>query len=158
MVVYLVRHAEKVDDSRDPPLSSAGEVRAARLAEMLAEAGIERIHSTDLRRTRDTATPLADTLGITVELYDPFALSDLAARLRAEGGVHLVVGHSNTTPEMVTALGGDPVSPIDELEYDRLYVVRVAPDGSVDSALRRFGARFGGEARTPAPTRRPAGA
>ena len=142
--VWLVRHAEKVDDSRDPELSEAGHARAALLADLLRDEGIQRIHSTDYLRTRHTAAPLAEALGVEVELYDPRDLEGFAEELRGMGGVHLVVGHSNTTPGMVEALGGDPVSPIDEAEYDRLYRVWLGDDGAVHSELRRFGVEFRG--------------
>lgn len=142
LVVLLVRHAEKVVDEPDPALSPAGVERAADLAAALRDAGIERIHSSDYRRTRDTAAPLAATLGLEVEIYDPRDLAALAARLRRDGGRHLVVGHSNTTPEAVALLGGEPGGEIDEAsEYDRLYVVTVGGDGSVGTVLMRYGAR-----------------
>jgi len=137
--VWLVRHAEKVDDSADPPLSPEGEARARHLAELLADAGIDAVHSTDYQRTRDTAGPVAEALGLEVELYDPRDPEGFLDGLRQRGGTHLVVGHSNTTPALVEALGGDPGSPIDESEYDRLYRVSVAADGTVESELRRFG-------------------
>jgi hypothetical protein len=51
-----------------------------------------------------------------------------------------VVGHSDTTPELVGLLGGDPGAPIDEpTEYDRLYVVTLGPDGTVTTVLLRYG-------------------
>lgn len=142
--LYLVRHAEKVDDSRDPELSAAGHTRAALLAEMLADAGIQRIYSTDYIRTRDTAGPLADDLGVEVESYDPTDLTAFAATLLERGGRAMVSGHSNTTPSLVSALGGDPGVPIDDAEYDRLYIVTVGPDGTVSTVLLRFGEPFGG--------------
>jgi broad specificity phosphatase PhoE len=143
-VVYLVRHAERAEDgTSDPPISADGEARARLLAHMLGDAGIQRIHATPYRRTRATAAPLASRLGIEVERYDGGDLASLAARLRTEGGRHLVVGHSNTTPELVAALGGDPGSDIDELEYDRLYLVTLTEDGAV-TVLLRFGAPFAG--------------
>ena len=77
-VVYLVRHAEKVDESRDPPLSAAGLERAALLAEMLRDAGITHLHSTDLERTRDTAAPLARRLSLEVQFYDGQDLAGFA--------------------------------------------------------------------------------
>lgn len=141
VVVFLVRHAEKVDDSADPDLSAEGHERAALLARMLADAGITHIHSTDYRRTRQTGEPLARALGLEVHSYDPRDLPGLAARLSATPGRHVVLGHSNTTPAAVEALGGDPVGSIDDAEYDRLYIVVPHPNGT-RSTLVRFGAPF----------------
>jgi phosphohistidine phosphatase SixA len=124
--IYLVRHAEKVTDaSRDPELTENGLQRAANLAVILSSAGIERIFSTDFRRTRDTAAPLAELLGVEIEIYDPDELEELAQQLLALESAALVVGHSNTTPELVELLGGEGGPPIDEAtEYDRLYLVQ----------------------------------
>ncbi len=79
-----------------------------------------------------------------MEYYEPRGdgLIATAELLRSTPGHHLVVGHSNTTPALVEALGGDPIAPIDEMEYDRIYVVTVAPDGTVSSSLLRFGAPY----------------
>ncbi|MEX2472830.1 MAG: phosphoglycerate mutase family protein [Gemmatimonadota bacterium] len=141
-VVYLVRHAERAEDGTDdPPLSTAGEARARLVADMLRDAGVERVHTTDYKRTRATAAPLSERLGLPLETYEGGDLTGLAERIRAEGGRHLVVGHSNTTPEAVAALAGEPGRPIDEMEYDRLYVVTLTPDGAA-TVLLRFGAPF----------------
>jgi phosphohistidine phosphatase SixA len=140
-LVFLVRHAEKLAVGADPALSEAGQLRAAALANLLQDASIERIYSTDFLRTRDTATPLASRLGLPVMIYDWDALDALAAELKKPGSRSLGVGHSDTTPELVGILGGDPGPPIDEpAEYDRLYVVTIAGDGSVSTELRRYGA------------------
>jgi len=138
--IFLVRHAEKVEDSEDPELSGDGHQRAQALAYALKDAGIEQIYSTDYRRTRDTANPIAVLLQAPVEFYDPLELATLADRLRQSGQNALVVGHSNTTPELVALLGGDPGTEIDEeSEYDRLYVVTLGTDGEVISVLLRYG-------------------
>ena len=140
LVVFLVRHGEKLDRSPDPSLSSAGVARAATLAAMLRGAGLDRVYSSDYARTRETARPVADAAGLTVRLYDPRDLAALAKTLRDSGGRHLVVGHSNTTPAMVTLLGGEPGAPIDEAsEFDRLYVVTVDAAGRAQSILLRYG-------------------
>jgi phosphohistidine phosphatase SixA len=128
-VVYLVRHAETAPDgSQDPPLSDAGRGRAERLARMLAGTGLTAVHSTPYRRTRETAGPVAAATGLTVNDYDPSDLRAFAARLLEQGGTHLVVGHSNTTPAFVQLLGGDPAGPISEDEYGRVYVVTEGGD------------------------------
>ncbi len=141
VVVYLVRHAERAEDgTSDPPISEAGRERASVLALTLRDAGVTRVHTTDLKRTRQTGAPLAERLGLGVEAYDPKDLPALAARLRATPGRHLVLGHSNTTPALAAALGGEPGEPIAENEYDRLYVMVITPQGAVTTTLLRYGA------------------
>ena len=138
--VFLVRHAEK-QTGNDPALTEAGEQRAESLADLLEDAGIEHIHSSDYLRTLQTAGPLADRLDMSIRLYDPRDLPALAAQLREEGGRHLVVGHSNTTPPLAEELGGDGGEPIYEpTEYDRLYLLTITGD-ETETFLLRYGAR-----------------
>jgi phosphohistidine phosphatase SixA len=138
-VLFLVRHAEKADQSEDPPLTDVGQARARSLARMLREAGVERIYSSDFERTRDTAAPLASELGLEVTLYDPNQLPELAAVLLSSPGRALVVGHSNTTPELAGLLDGDPGPPIPETEYDRLYVLHHRPGVGTTTTVLRLG-------------------
>ena len=139
-VVYLVRHAEKADETADAPLSEAGRARAAELARLLGEAGVTAVLSTDYARTRETALPLAKAAGLSVELYDPRDPAGTAAALSGRGGRILVVGHSNTTPALVEALGGEAGPPIADAEYDRLYVVALVPGQKPLTVRLRFGA------------------
>jgi len=146
--VFAVRHAEKTADKDDPALTSAGQARAELLADMLRDAGITHIHSTDTKRTRDTAAPLAKRLGLDVQLYNGRQLENFAANIGKNGGRHLVVGHSNTTDHLVELLGGQGGAPIVEAgEYDRLYYVTIGIDGRAETSLMRFGQKFeaGGE-------------
>jgi broad specificity phosphatase PhoE len=139
-IIYLVRHAEKTDEANDPGLTEAGRQRALELARLLHDAGIGTIYSTEFARTRDTVAPLAEQLGLQIQIYDWQQMQELAASMVRRGGRYLVVGHSDTTPELVAMLGGEPGPVIDEPgEYDRLYVVSVAPDGGVTTKLRRYG-------------------
>lgn len=136
-IIILVRHGEtEPDGTRDPALSGVGVVRAGRLAALLADAGLTAIHSTDYRRTRGTASPIAEATGLDVLAYDPRDLPAFAARLRSSPGRHLVVGHSNTTPALVELLGGDPGPPIAEDEHGRIYVLVPAEEGFRTLALR----------------------
>jgi broad specificity phosphatase PhoE len=128
----------------DPPLSASGRDRAEHLARLLRSVGITGVHSTDYTRTRSTAQPVSDAAGLAIDLYDPEDMDGLAGRLRATPGIHLVVGHSNTTADLVQALGGEPGEAIAPLEYDRIYVVRVLPGGATGSAVFRYGSPYGG--------------
>ncbi|MGI9626490.1 MAG: histidine phosphatase family protein [Longimicrobiales bacterium] len=140
VVVYLVRHAEKADDgTQDPPLTVAGQIRVQTLKAILADAALTEVHSTDLARTRETARPIAEDAALGVSLYDPTDLPGFAEQLKNSGGRHLVSGHSNTTPDLVAALGGDPGTGIDEMEYDRLYILVIPATGPVVTNLLRFG-------------------
>ncbi|CAM3634096.1 SixA phosphatase family protein [Litorimonas haliclonae] len=137
---FLVRHAEKTSDKNDPALTAQGRQRAELLADTLQDAGITRIYSSDYIRTRDTAAPLAERLGRQVEIYDVGDLQAIASKLKAEGKRALVVGHSNTTPELVDLLGGEGGEPIVEAtEYDRLYVVTLGKGGNMSTTLLRYG-------------------
>ena len=127
-VIYVIRHAEKADTTADPPLSDAGERRAETLVRMFADAGITAVHTTAYRRTRATAAPIAAALGLTPREYDARALDAFAQRLAGAGGRHLVVGHSNTNPDLVRALGG-VAEPMPDTEYGRIYEVVIGPEG-----------------------------
>jgi broad specificity phosphatase PhoE len=142
--IVLVRHAEKqVGAIADAPLSPDGEVRATRLTQMLGgseEFGrIRKIYVTDTRRTQQTAAGLAQRLGIKPEVVDAKTDSkELALRAVREnrGERALIVGHSNTIPEIVAALTNqNNVPPMGDDEFDTLYVVTVPTIGKA-SVLR----------------------
>ena len=143
--LYLVRHAEK-QTGDDPALTEAGNTRAAALADRLEDAGIEAIWSTDYRRTLQTAAPLAQRLDLEVQVYDPGDLASFAEQLKTTGETALVVGHSNTTPQLAGLLGGNPGPEIVEAsEYDRIYVIRAPEAGAIQSEIQRYGAPPGAE-------------
>lgn len=143
LVVFLVRHAEKVDSSHDSELSEAGKQRAKELAETLKSADIQYIHSTDFIRTRNTAAPTANAFNLKIDIYSPYDLAGFAEKLKNKTGRHLVVGHSNTTPQLVKLLGGEPGLPIVEKnEYDRLYILTIGSNGQVSTVLIRYGEKF----------------
>jgi phosphohistidine phosphatase SixA len=142
LVVFLVRHAEKVDDSKNSKLSQSGIQRAAVLAHTLRSAKIKNVQSTDYPRTRLTAKPFLAEHHLEIQQYEARYLSEFADKLKSAGGRHLVIGHSNTTPKLVKLLGGDPGSAITDKEYDRLYIVSIDKDGNSSTLLLRFGAPF----------------
>lgn len=137
--LYLVRHGEKAASGTDPELTPQGRLRAENVAAILGKAGITAIYSSNTQRTRQTAAPLADKSGIKVELYDPANPKALVAQVqnvRAAGANVLVVGHSNTLPELVRLFGGVPGADILDDEYDRLYQL-TGSEGAVRTVLLR---------------------
>ena len=141
-VVFLVRHAEKTKANDDPALSAAGRQRSQQLANLLSDAEIDHIYSTDFKRTRETAAPIAGMTGLDVEIYTWDNPVSLAQSLNQDGKRHLVVGHSNTTTELVALLGGEPGTEIEESsEYDRLYILTINP-GGVTTLLIRYGSEY----------------
>ena len=136
--LFVMRHAEDLDEGRDPVLTEEGQRRAERLAAMLVDAGVEFILSSDYHRTRDTVAPLAGALGLEVELYDPRDLPGLVEELAERDARGVIVGHSNTTPALVELLGGEPGEPIDELEFDRLYILDPGCEDEVATVRLRY--------------------
>jgi phosphohistidine phosphatase SixA len=130
--VFVVRHAERADAGKpvaDPDLSPMGHARAEALASVLKDAGITAIFVTQLRRTQQTAGPLAKALGLTPVALTPDDTPGLIARLEKHTGHALVVGHSNTVPEIVKQLGvASPVT-VADTDFDHLFVVVRAVDG-----------------------------
>jgi broad specificity phosphatase PhoE len=108
----------------DPLLSAAGQARAERLAQMLADAGITAIYATEFRRTQDTGQPLGAKLGVPVRPMPAKDTAGLVAKLKADHAkdVVLVIGHSNTVPDVIKALGGAAVT-VGDTEYDSLFIV-----------------------------------
>jgi len=136
---YLVRHAEKTTEAKDPGLTQAGKKRAQDLAKRLEDVTLTKIYTSDYIRTRDTAAPVATIQKVPFTLYDPRQLEAFAKTLLTETGHILVVGHSNTTPQLSEFLGGLAGAPIIEAtEYNRFYVVS-RKGGHVTSFIETFG-------------------
>jgi 2,3-bisphosphoglycerate-dependent phosphoglycerate mutase len=144
--VYVVRHAEKDlsnPSEKNPALNAEGLKRATDLLKTLKKEDITAIYSTNYNRTRQTAKPLAEKKGITVQDYAPADFNALAARIKSEcaGKAVLVVGHSNTVLKIVEALGGQP--PVQELneekDYDYLFKVVLDPQGKAETHTSHYG-------------------
>jgi broad specificity phosphatase PhoE len=137
--IVVVRHAEKeLNAGDDPPLTPAGEARAALLARMFGGGGpgaIDAIYVSPTVRNRMTAAPLAARLRLTPVEAPASEAGALARRILHEhGGARiLVIAHSDTVPEIVAALTGTKsLPPIADNEYGTMYVVTVPRIGSAD--------------------------
>ncbi|HST57417.1 MAG TPA: phosphoglycerate mutase family protein [Longimicrobium sp.] len=139
-IVVLVRHAEKAPvEGNDPPLSEAGEARARMLLQTLAGMRFHAVIATERQRTQATARPLAQVHNLTPEivaLAGPHVDNVAAAVRRHAGQTVLVVGHSNTVPRIVHALGGPQLRDLCEPEFSHLYVM-VLKDGAAPRLEQR---------------------
>lgn len=143
--VIVVRHAEKAaQPASDPPLTDVGKARAEALWETLKDAGVNAVITTQYARTVQTAAPTAEHLRLEGEIVSA-AGADHAARVAAAVKKHagqtvLVVGHSNTVPGIVAALGATQPAEICDESYDNLYIVTIDAAGKASVIHSRFGA------------------
>ena len=132
----IIRHAEKdttVAGSQmmqaDPPLNSKGQERAQSIVRKFKQYKISTIYSTNYNRTRSTVLPLANTIGLSINNYDPKQLKSFAEALITQANhskTILVVGHSNTSPRLVNLLlGKDVYKDLDESVYNQYWVVKL---------------------------------
>jgi broad specificity phosphatase PhoE len=130
-IVWLVRHADRADDSPDSPLKNPdGFQRAQDLKTCLNAKGVTAIITTDKKRTIQTAEPIAGKEGITpvmVPIVDTAEgakqnIDTVAAKVRATQGKVLVVGHSNTVAGIIKELGG-PGGLGDITVFHRLFIL-----------------------------------
>ena len=154
ITVFLIRHAEREDEPRqDPPLSKVGITRSEALARLLSSAGIKAIFTSQYTRTKQTAEPLATKLGLTVTPFtlktNPSNPRQITEESTAEvtnkilehaGQSVLVIGHSNSIPDVVKMLGGDVVPTIDEKKFDDLFIVNVYARGKAKVVQLKYGA------------------
>ena len=146
--VLVVRHAEKEWEDGDPPLSQVGWERAEALLRLTEESGVSVLFGTQYMRTTQTLEPIAERLGLEILTHEARDSEGLARRILTEhrGRVVLVSGHSNTVPEIVAALGAPEPDPIDDAEYDNLYVVSISAGGGEPTVLHLH---FGQSAKAP---------
>jgi phosphohistidine phosphatase SixA len=126
-VLYVMRHLNTPAGERDPDLLPEGRRAAEALAGWFRDERPEAIYVSDFRRTRQTAAPLAARLGLAPIVYDPADTPALVARLRAAGQTALVIGHSNTVPDIVEQLGGTRPGPLVHEDFGDIWLI--APDG-----------------------------
>lgn len=134
--VFLVRHAElpgaAMADPKNVPISPTGKARAQRLAALLKDAGISAIYVTDFTRTKQTAQPLAKELGkdpVVVPKGDPKLLVERLRKDNASQTV-LLVGHTDTLPGLIKALGYPSDIKIDAQDYGNVFIVTPKGEGA----------------------------
>lgn len=121
--VYVMRHLER-DTGKDPSLNAIGTKHAEDLAAWFRRERPKAIFVTPFKRAQETAAPLARRLRITPVIYDPAKPEAMLAQAKASKGSVLIVGHSNTVPKIVEALGGPAGPDLADTDYGRIWIIR----------------------------------
>jgi broad specificity phosphatase PhoE len=127
---YVMRHLQTPEGERDPDLTEEGRRLAMLLATGFGRNAPRAAYVTQWKRTQQSAAPLAARLRLVPVVYDAGATDDLAARVRAEAGPVLIVGHSNTVPDIVERLGGERPAALTHHDFGDLWIVH--PDGRTE--------------------------
>ena len=109
---YVMRHLDTTPGQQDPDLTPEGQRRAQALADWFTGEPPAVIFVSDTKRTRQTAAALATKLGLVPVVYDPRNTPGLIAEIVKSPNPALIIGHSNTVPDIVAALGGARPEPI----------------------------------------------
>ena len=135
--IYILRHTEKEDDvSEDPLLSESGLKRATYWKQVLAEIDISQIFTTDFKRNIQTAETLAENYDVKPELYYPMSFDIVQFINEIKGKKVLIIGHSNTIPDMVNRLIGESTyPPMSHTDYDKLFLITINANGDTSSSL-----------------------
>ncbi|MEO7359214.1 MAG: histidine phosphatase family protein [Gemmatimonadaceae bacterium] len=147
-MVVLVRHAEKATTGgNDPSLSELGQARAKALVLALNDAGVSAVITTQYKRTGETGEAVATARNLKLEKIaitgtTAAHIEAMVAAIRKHPGeVVLVVGHSNTIPAIVTALGGPKLPDLCDANYATMFVMHLGKDGTAAHVVRtRYGA------------------
>ena len=123
-LIFVVRHAEKATTGGDnPDLSVAGQKRADALARILKDSQITAVFVSEFKRTQETAAPTARAAHLSPIVLPANDVPALVAKLRALNGNALVVGHGNTIPDLMKALGITTPISIPEDDYTEIFLV-----------------------------------
>lgn len=136
--IFIVRHGEKASPAPDALLSPAGHQRANCLAQTLRDANIQAIFTPEVKRTQQTAEPLANARRIPITVIPRKNQPELVqkARAAAQNGDVLIVAQQDTIAQIVQQLGGGTIPPLGDNEFDRLIILHLNPSGSSVTTLR----------------------
>jgi hypothetical protein len=129
--IFIVRHAEQSLGVEDPPLTEAGRRRATALAVMLKDSGINAIYESGIRRTAETAKPLADAMNLELKTYPRSDIGSFIGRLRSQHAQDrvLIVTQSLRIPRWLKVLGDSGDISIAPTDYNNLFVIIPKGDG-----------------------------
>jgi broad specificity phosphatase PhoE len=110
--IYIMRHLNTPQGAVDPDLTPQGMATAVALAQWISRDPPSVIFVSNTKRAKQTAAPTAARYGVSPTLYDPRDTPGLVTSVLAQRGTVLIVGHSNTVPDIIAALGGERPEPL----------------------------------------------
>ena len=126
-VYYFIRHAEKDrsdSTNKNPSLTIQGLERANKWALFFKDKNIAAVYSTNYKRTQQTALPIAKEQNLEIISYTAKELISEKFIADNKGKNIVIVGHSNTTPELVNSLLGEKkYEDIADRENNNVFVV-----------------------------------
>lgn len=131
---YVMRHLNTPAGAADPDLTAEGRRNAELLANRFVDEPPAAIFVSTAKRAQQTAAPLAAKLGITPRIYDPADTAGLIAEVLKEPPPVLIVGHSNTVPDIVAAFGGQRPGPLAHDDFGDIW--KVAGERRTTTRLR----------------------
>jgi broad specificity phosphatase PhoE len=129
--ILLVRHAEKdvsaTADPNDPALTPGGAERAAHLGKKLRKYKVGAVYSTNYQRTLNTARPTAERRRLAVQTYDAKKPDELLDQImKSKTKRFLIVGHSNTIPDLANKIVKKEVfADLSDEEYGVVYLIKL---------------------------------
>jgi broad specificity phosphatase PhoE len=139
--IFVTRHADRYGTEPDPALTPKGEEQARSLAQLLSDANVKHIFTTELIRTQETAAPLAHKGNVVPVVVPQDNFDELIAKVRSSLKPNesiLVVGHRATVPKIVHALTGKDIGPLRSDEYGRLIAITLMPNGAANVVTLRY--------------------
>ena len=147
--ILFVRHAETdatMAEGGDPPLSAPGRARAEILADFLQDldvlASVDAIYASELRRTQQTAAPLAERLELEINVANHYEVEPFMSQVLRDhkGEIVLIVTHSDAIAPLIAELHGHQSVPeITSDEYDNFYIVTIPWWGKVKTLRLHYG-------------------
>lgn len=123
--LFLIRHAEKLDDTKNTDLSPEGFERAESWKKYFENTTIDCFYSSGFQRARRTCQPMAFSRDKDITIYKNHLMDLRKVIDENKGKTVLIVGHSNRIPTFVNKLLGEEKYPeILEPEFGNLYIIK----------------------------------
>lgn len=127
--IFLIRHAEKQDDTKNTDLSAEGFERAENWKKYFENTPIDAFYSSGFQRARHTCQPMAFSRDKNITIYKNHLMDLKKIIAENRGKTILIVGHSNRIPTFINSLLGEEKYPeILESEFGNLYIIKELGD------------------------------